>query len=184
MNKKNLEYLKNKLDEEIGDFDAQALAEIAAHSKNSATATDILKSSNLITKDIEDTGNKIVGSVNKIASAIKSIKIEVPKTQDVEVKNFPEPVTEVKVSNLKDIDFAQIRIPKTTVNVPKEVEIKKGWIQKAFIELSEVTSDVAKQISQKILKTKIVDTDDRHHMPEPVGSTHVGEHEQDAHDDR
>ncbi len=31
---------------------------------------------------------------------------------------------------------------------------------------------------------KIVDTDDRHHMPEPVWPSHMGEHEQDAHDDR
>ena len=31
---------------------------------------------------------------------------------------------------------------------------------------------------------KIVDTDNGQHVPEPVGPSHMGEHEQDAHDDR
>jgi hypothetical protein len=156
MNRKNLLFLKKKLDDEIGDDDSQALLELVTHSKELASTTDIQKSSNLLAKDIEDTGGNIIKAVKDVKESVSNLKLEIPKEQNVTVRNFPDPVREVTVTNLRDV-------PATTfpeIKIPEEVSIRQGWLSKGIDTLQEATRGIAKQVAERILRVKIVDTSD------------------------
>jgi len=109
-------------------------------------------------KELQEEMQELISSLNKYQEAFS-------KEFSVNVKNFPVPVDEIKISNFEDIKFPalpefpkifkisnleEIKIPK----FPERIEIKKpSWFEKFdFIRLSKLFQNTAVSLAGQIKK--------------------------------
>ncbi len=157
MSEKNLKWLKDRLDEVIGDDTEQAQDqrhdEMVLLRKKAATTKDVQDLAIANKTVIKELQSSVVGVLERVRESVEKSKPEIPDIQKVEIQNLVKPVTTVTVSNLKDL-------PAPVVTAPDTVDIKKGWLDKSLLMLIGTVSESIKALGDRVLRVKIVDSND------------------------
>lgn len=138
----DLNEIKKELTETLGDEEKEVFLDILAQLKASVKSSEKLDK---LEKTIQEGNQSSLEAMRDIIKVAKELKISLPETFQVWVKNqqlFPK---EIKVSNIKEII------------IPEKVEIKETkWLEKYIIPLAKLIVKLPEEIANKILRVDIV----------------------------